>query len=108
MPAVARAEAGCCFEQALTFECERARRLRRPLGLLTVDIDYFKRFNDEHGHLGGDVVLRLVGSTLGRPVRRTHIAARVGGEEFAAILPESNYAAVLTTDDPGLRRRSSK
>ena len=85
------------FEQALAFECERARRLGRPLGLLMVDVDHFKRFNDEHGHPGGDVVLRLVGSTLGRQLRRTDIAARVGGEEFAAILPESNYQAVLTT-----------
>ena len=46
--------------------------------------------------LGGDVVLRLVGGALGRHLRRTDIAARVGGEEFAAILPESNYRAVLT------------
>jgi diguanylate cyclase (GGDEF)-like protein len=84
------------FDQALAFECERARRVGRPLGLLMVDIDNFKRFNDEHGHLGGDAVLRLVGSTLGRHLRRTDIAARVGGEEFGAILPESNYQAVLT------------
>jgi diguanylate cyclase (GGDEF)-like protein len=84
------------FEQALAFECERARRLGRPLGLLMVDVDYFKRFNDEHGHTCGDAVLQLVGSTLGRLLRRTDIAARVGGEEFAAILPESDYAGVLT------------
>jgi diguanylate cyclase (GGDEF)-like protein len=83
------------FEQALAFECERARRLGRPLGLLMIDVDHFKRFNEEHGHLAGDVVLQLVASTLGGQLRRTDIVARVGGEEFAAILPENDEEAVL-------------
>ena len=68
------------FEQTLAFECERARRLGRPLGLLMVDVDHFKQFNDEHGHLAGDAVLQVVGGMLGRLLRRTDIVARVGGE----------------------------
>jgi diguanylate cyclase (GGDEF)-like protein len=83
------------FEQALAFECDRAQRLGRPLGLLMIDVDHFKRFNEEHGHPAGDAVLQLVASTLGRHLRRTDIVARLGGEEFAAILPENDEEAVL-------------
>ena len=82
------------FEQALAFECDRARRVGRPLGLLMVDIDHFKRFNERFGHPAGDEVLRMVAATLAGQLRRTDIVARVGGEEFAAILPENDHAAV--------------
>jgi diguanylate cyclase (GGDEF)-like protein len=84
------------FEQALALECERARRSDRPLGLLMIDVDHFKRFNDRHGHPAGDAVLQRAASTLASAVRRTDILARVGGEEFAAILPESDLSAVAT------------
>lgn len=82
------------FEQALAFECDRARRANRPLGLLMIDVDYFKRFNDRFGHPAGDAVLRAVAATLAGGLRRTDILARVGGEEFAAILPEEDTGAV--------------
>ena len=82
------------FEQALAFECDRAQRANRPLGLLMIDIDYFKRFNDRFGHPAGDAVLRAVAATLAGGLRRTDILARVGGEEFAAILPEEDTGAV--------------
>lgn len=82
------------FDKALDFECERARRARRPLGLLMVDVDHFKRFNERFGHLAGDEVLRLVASALANQLRRTDIVARVGGEEFGAILPEDNRESV--------------
>jgi diguanylate cyclase (GGDEF)-like protein len=82
------------FEQALAFESERARRVHRPLGLLMIDIDHFKNFNEQYGHPAGDEVLRLVATTLTRALRRTDIIARVGGEEFAAILPEDDLPDV--------------
>lgn len=85
------------FEQALSFECDRGRRTGRAVGLLMIDIDRFKRFNDRFGHPAGDNVLRRVADMLGRHLRRTDIFARIGGEEFVAILPEDNREAVLIT-----------
>lgn len=82
------------FEQALELECERARRSGRPIGLLLIDIDHFKRYNDRFGHQAGDAVLRSVAATLADHLRRTDIVARIGGEEFAAILPENDTHAV--------------
>lgn len=82
------------FEQALEFECDRAQRANRPLGLLMIDVDHFKRFNDRFGHPAGDAVLRAVAAALVGGLRRTDILARVGGEEFAAILPEEDPGAV--------------
>jgi diguanylate cyclase (GGDEF)-like protein len=82
------------FELSLEIECERARRTGRPLGLLMIDVDRFKRFNQSYGHPAGDAVLRYVATTLGDAVRRTDVLARLGGEEFAAILPESDLVAV--------------
>jgi diguanylate cyclase (GGDEF)-like protein len=82
------------FEQALDFECERARRAGRPLGLVMADVDRFKRFNDRFGHAAGDEVLRVVAVTFAGQLRRTDTLARVGGEEFMAILPEDNREGV--------------
>jgi diguanylate cyclase (GGDEF)-like protein len=82
------------FEQALAFECERARRIGRPIGLVIADVDHFKAFNEQYGHPAGDAVLREVAATLARQLRRTDIVARIGGEEFAAILPEDDLGEV--------------
>jgi hypothetical protein len=73
------------------FEREMARSLRhdRPLALLLMDVDEFKRINDEFGHLGGDQVLRELAATLSRQIRREGCFARYGGEEFAVVLPET-------------------
>jgi diguanylate cyclase len=60
-----------------------------PLSVLMVDIDHFKNFNDEFGHLTGDSVLRLVASAMMQSVRDTDLVARYGGEEFAIILPDA-------------------
>jgi diguanylate cyclase (GGDEF)-like protein len=57
-----------------------------PFGLLFVDVDEFKRINDEHGHLTGDEVLRMVAQTLSRSVRSFDFVGRWGGEEFIAII----------------------
>ncbi len=65
-------------------------RLPRGLGLLLIDVDRFKKFNDAHGHQIGDEVLRLVAEVLGKGTRKGDFTARYGGEEFAVILPQNN------------------
>jgi diguanylate cyclase (GGDEF)-like protein len=80
------------FETALDREVSRAHRYDRPLTLALFDIDHFKRVNDEVGHLAGDAVLRQLASLVNGNIRREDLAARVGGEEFALLLPELTAA----------------
>ena len=77
------------FDLALEENTEEARTEHEPLSLVIADIDYFKKFNDDHGHQVGDQVLRLVGRTLKDCTKGRDIAARYGGEEFALILPNT-------------------
>ena len=78
------------FHERLEQECARACRYGLPLSLLMIDIDDFKQFNDRHGHLLGDQVLREVGVILRAGIRRgVDLPARYGGEEFAVILPHT-------------------
>ena len=79
----------------LEAELSRCRRYGRSLGILMVDIDHFKRVNDEHGHLVGDQALRWVATTLQNELRSMDFLCRYGGEEFCAILPETNRPGVL-------------
>jgi len=79
------------FEEAGR-EFARAQRYRRPLALVMMDIDFFKRVNDEHGHLGGDAVLKQLAARLQPLVRTEEIFARLGGEEFAVLCPETDAA----------------
>jgi diguanylate cyclase (GGDEF)-like protein len=77
------------FERALLHEAARAGRIRRPLSLVLFDVDYFKRYNDTHGHLQGDDCLRRVAAVaLSVAQRRTDMVARYGGEEFVLLLPD--------------------
>ncbi|TDK24976.1 GGDEF domain-containing protein [Luteimonas aestuarii] len=71
-------------------EIARALRHQRPLALCIIDVDLFKPVNDRHGHIAGDEVLRRIAALLGQHVRSEDIAARIGGEEFAVLLPESD------------------
>ena len=71
-------------------EIERAGRFNHSAACLMIDIDHFKRFNDSHGHLRGDEVLRGVAGVLRRELRNVDLAARYGGEEFVVILPNSS------------------
>lgn len=81
------------FDDSLEKELNRCKRRRLPLSLVIVDIDHFKLFNDNYGHVKGDEVLRKVGKTLIACCKRPgDIAARYGGEEFAMILPDTNSA----------------
>ena len=75
------------FHERLGGELERAEESGRPLALVAIDLDNFKSINDTLGHPYGDRVLRAVGAALAASVRSTDTAARVGGEEFALILP---------------------
>jgi len=76
------------FHVVLTREIERSLRTRRICGLMVLDIDHFKAVNDTHGHATGDAVIQAVAAELKSCLRSMDTAARIGGEEFAVILPE--------------------
>jgi diguanylate cyclase (GGDEF)-like protein len=77
------------FQERLGEEIKRSVRHARPLALLLLDVDHFKNFNDTHGHMTGDAVLREVSRLLLESSRVEDVVARYGGEEFAMILPET-------------------
>jgi diguanylate cyclase (GGDEF)-like protein/PAS domain S-box-containing protein len=81
------------LEEMLEREIRRAVRAGQQLGLLMLDLDHFKRFNDTYGHDAGDAVLRETASFLRRSVRVEDIACRFGGEEFVIILPTADLSA---------------
>jgi diguanylate cyclase (GGDEF)-like protein/putative nucleotidyltransferase with HDIG domain len=78
------------FEEAIDGELERSRRTGAPLSLLVGDIDHFKRINDQFGHRHGDRALQLFGDVAMATKRRIDMAARIGGEEFALVLPATD------------------
>lgn len=80
------------FMELLEKEIARAQRHGRSLALAILDVDLFKRINDEHGHIAGDGVLRQLADILRQHVRGEDVAARIGGEEFAVLLPEASAA----------------
>lgn len=75
------------FEMVLAREIDRVARAGDPALLLLLDIDHFKRVNDSHGHVAGDLVLKAVAQSLLECVRPMDTVARIGGEEFAIVLP---------------------
>jgi diguanylate cyclase len=87
------------FDDGLLNSIAEASENGRPLCLLLVDIDHFKRFNDTYGHQTGDQVLRLVAMTLKSNIKGKDIVARYGGEEFAAILPSTDLAGAEILSD---------
>lgn len=80
------------FDQAMAMEAERSSRFKTPLTLCLMDLDNFKAVNDTHGHPCGDQVLKTVASVLQAEMRMIDTAARIGGEEFALLLPGTGLA----------------
>jgi diguanylate cyclase (GGDEF)-like protein len=81
------------FDSQFTLELERARRSEIPLTLVIADLDKFKDINDTHGHPAGDAALRMVARRLLEELRRIDHICRIGGEEFALILPDTSQEA---------------
>ncbi|MNK84309.1 Phytochrome-like protein cph2 [compost metagenome] len=78
------------FDDVLRAECARATRVGQPLAVIMLDVDYFKLFNDRHGHLAGDACLIRVAHALAAGMRRAgDLTARYGGEEFSIVLPNT-------------------
>lgn len=86
-----------CFFATGEREIQRARRYGRPLGVLMFDIDHFKRVNDTHGHAAGDQVLVAIAAACRNFLRDIDVFGRLGGEEFAILLPETDLAGARTT-----------
>ena len=84
------------FYERLDGEVNRALRQNEPLSLLMIDVDQFKSFNDAHGHVAGDEVLSRIGTTLRNQSRSFDVVGRVGGDEFAVMLPTSDAKDAAT------------
>lgn len=80
------------FMETLEREVDRSQRYRRPLSLVLLDLDHFKKVNDTHGHAAGDDVLKAAAGVLHSVCRDVDLASRIGGEELALILPETDAA----------------
>ena len=80
------------FARELAHELGRNRRYGRPLALIYLDLDDFKRVNDAHGHATGDAVLRLVADAMRAAVRQADVVGRLGGDEFGVLMPETDAA----------------
>lgn len=78
------------FISALKHELAISERYKRPLSLIIIDIDNFKKINDSYGYLRGDEILQLVATIIKNNVRDTDVAARFGGEEFVVLMPETH------------------
>ena len=78
------------YDERFELELERWKRYQKPATLVVADIDFFKRINDNYGHLSGDKVLQIIAKELRSRVRKTDFVARYGGEEFVMLLPETD------------------
>jgi diguanylate cyclase len=96
------------FDRAVIETVKQAKQSGEPLSLLMFDIDHFKSFNDNYGHLTGDQVLRLVAMSLRQTIKGKDIIARYGGEEFAVVLPNTALRQALSVADNIRRAVMSK
>jgi diguanylate cyclase (GGDEF)-like protein/PAS domain S-box-containing protein len=97
------------LDETLGREIRKATRHQRPVGVIMLDLDYFKQFNDTYGHDGGDTLLRAVGTFLQQHIRGEDIVCRYGGEEFTLILPEATLESTVRRAEEirsGIRRLS--
>ncbi|HEV3231168.1 MAG TPA: GGDEF domain-containing protein [Candidatus Dormibacteraeota bacterium] len=82
------------FEERLEEEWQRSRRYRSPFSVIALDVDDLKQINDRHGHACGDLALKAVAGTLAKRVRAQDLVARVGGDEFMVLCPETDFRSV--------------
>ena len=92
------------FEERAELEIQRAARFHRPLTLAFLDVDDFKAINDRLGHAAGDRVLALLATALRSHLRSVDLVSRFGGDEFVALLPETDVAAATAVVDKLLKR----
>lgn len=83
------------FHELLSLEITRLRRYSAPVSLLMIDIDYFKKYNDTHGHVAGDEILHNIAQAMVKSVRNLDTVCRYGGEEFVIILAQTNKEQAL-------------
>jgi diguanylate cyclase (GGDEF)-like protein len=84
------------FEETLIYQWQRLTQAQLPLSLILADIDHFKHYNDDYGHLAGDDCLRQIAQAISRALKRpTDLAARYGGEEFVVILPDTDMKVAM-------------
>ncbi|HEX4899722.1 MAG TPA: sensor domain-containing diguanylate cyclase, partial [Pyrinomonadaceae bacterium] len=102
---------GCYNRRSFDLQLERdlqlAIRMRQPLSLVMIDLDYFKRINDMAGHNTGDIALRMMADVMRTELRAVDTAVRLGGDEFAVILPQANVNGALIVAER-LRARIEK
>ncbi len=87
------------YYQRFEAELERARRHQTPLCVALIDVDHFKLFNDNYGHLSGDLVLKALADLFTQNVRKSDIVCRFGGEEFAILLPDTSLRSAADLMD---------
>ncbi len=83
------------LQECLTKEIDRSQRKQQFIGILMIDIDHFKRFNDLYGHSAGDLILKEVGQYLRSQTRQYDIACRFGGEELVIVMPEASIESTI-------------
>lgn len=84
------------FHEQLEYEIERAARLIYPITFAYIDLDNFKRLNDEQGHAAGDEQLKLIAESISKTIRKTDLFGRLGGDEFGVFLPNVDQTAART------------
>jgi len=92
------------FQEAFQNEIARSDRHNHPCSLIFMDVDFFKQYNDTHGHMAGDRLLHTLGKILTERLRSCAVVARYGGEEFVMLLPETPKEGALVVAEK-LRRR---
>ncbi|MBU2864500.1 GGDEF domain-containing protein [Reinekea forsetii] len=96
------------FEQRLNEELTRAQRFNQPISIAVLDIDFFKRINDQFGHLVGDKVLKMMSKEMKKVSRASDFLARFGGEEFILLLPQTSLEEAFTAVDKIRQRIESR